>query len=95
MSCSITCAIYESQDGEITCLKEGMPLHKGRKLLRERFQLMNAEEPNPFMVDDADVDLANPEARAPKVISARALIQSITVPPKLPVSGGIRTLLYY
>ena len=61
MSCAITCATDGGQDDEITCLKEGKPCHKGRKLLRERFQLMNTEEPNPFVVDEADVDSANPE----------------------------------
>ena len=28
---------------------------------KERLHLMNMEEPNPFVVDDADVDSANPE----------------------------------
>ena len=61
VSCAITCATDGSQDDEITCLKEGKPCHEGRKLLRERFQLMNTEEPNPFVVDEADVDSANRE----------------------------------
>ena len=34
---------------------------EGRKLLSEQFQLINTEEPNPIVVDDADVDSANPE----------------------------------
>ena len=29
--------------------------------VRERFQLMYTEEPNPFVVDDEDFDSANPE----------------------------------
>ena len=61
MSCTITCATDGSQDDEITCLKEGRPCHEGRKLLRERFQLVNTKEHNRFVVNDADVDLANPE----------------------------------
>ena len=61
MSCVITCATDGSQDDEITRLKEGKPCHERRKLLREQFQLINTEEPNPFVVDDADVDSANPE----------------------------------
>ena len=31
------------------------------KLLREQFQLIINEEPNPFVVNDADIDSANPE----------------------------------
>ena len=58
---AITCATEGSQDDEITCLKKGKPCNKGRKLLREQFQLINTEEPNTFVVDDADVDSANPE----------------------------------
>ena len=42
------------QDDEIAC-------HEGRKLLREQLQLINSEEPNPLVVDNADVDSANPE----------------------------------
>ena len=45
----------------MTCLKEGKPCHEGQKLSKERFHLMNTEEPNPFVVDDAGVDSANPE----------------------------------
>ena len=60
VSCAITCATDGSQDDEVTCLKEGKPCHEGRKLLREWFQLMNTE-PNPFVVDEADVDSANRE----------------------------------
>jgi len=41
--------------------QEGKSCYEGRKLFRERFQLMNTEEPNPFVVDDADVDSANPK----------------------------------
>ena len=59
--CAITCATDGSRDDEFTCLKEGNPCHEGRKLLRERFQLMHTEVPNPFVVDDADADSANPE----------------------------------
>ena len=51
----------QKRDDEITWLKEGKLCHEGRKLLREWFQLMNTEEPNPFVVDEADVDSANPE----------------------------------
>ena len=29
--------------------------------MREQIQLINTKEPNPFVVDDADVDSANPE----------------------------------
>ena len=72
MSCAITCATDRSQDDRITCLKEGKPCYEGRTLLRERFQFMYNEEPNPYVVDDAknvssylfddaDVDLGNPE----------------------------------
>ena len=61
MSCAITCTTDGSQDDEITCLKEGKPCHKGRRLSREKFQLINTEKPNPFVVDDADVDSLNPE----------------------------------
>ena len=61
VSCAITCATKRSQDDEITCLKEGKPCHEGQKLSEERFQLMKTKEPNPFVVDDADVDFANPE----------------------------------
>ena len=61
MSCAIPCATDGSQADEITCLKEGKPCHEGGKLLREWFQLMNTEEPNPFVVDEADVNSANPE----------------------------------
>ena len=46
---------------KLTCLKEKRPCHEGRKLLRERFQLMNTEEPSHFVVGDADVDSASPE----------------------------------
>ena len=55
------CATEGSQDDELTCLKEKRPCHEGQKLLRERFQLTNTEEPKPFVVGDADVDSANPE----------------------------------
>ena len=61
VSCAITCATDGSQDNKITCLKGGKPCYEGQKLLRERFQLMNTQEPNPFVVDEADVDSANPE----------------------------------
>ena len=61
VSYPITCATDGSQDDEITCLKKGKHCHQGRKLLREQVQLINTEEPNPFVVDDADVDSANPE----------------------------------
>ena len=61
VSCAITCATDGSQDDEITCLKEGKPCHSGRRLLREKFQLISNKKANPFVVDDADVDLLNPE----------------------------------
>ena len=41
--------------------QRGKLCHEGRKLLRERFQLMNTEEPSSIVVGDADVDSANPE----------------------------------
>ena len=61
VSCVITCATDGSQDDAFTSVKEGKLCHEGRKLLREWFQLMNTEEPNPFVVDEADVDSANRE----------------------------------
>ena len=64
VSCAITFATDGSQDDEITCLKKGKPCHGGRKLLRDRFQLINTEEPSPVVVDGADVDSANSEILA-------------------------------
>ena len=61
VSYAITCAADGSQDDEITCIKKSKPCHEGRKLLREQFQLINTDEPNPFVVDNSDIDLANPE----------------------------------
>ena len=61
VSYAISYSTDGSQDDEITCLKKGKFCHKGRNLLREQFKLINTEEPNPFVVDDADFDSANPE----------------------------------
>ena len=61
VSCLIICATDGSQDDAITRLKEGNPCHEGWKLLREQFQLINNEEPNPIVIDEADLDSANPE----------------------------------
>ena len=58
---SYASATEGSQGDEIICLKKDQPCHEGRKLLREQFQLINTDETNPFVVDDADVDSANPE----------------------------------
>ena len=60
VSYAITCATDGSQDDEITCLKEGKHCHKGRRLSREKFQLINTKKSNPFVVDDAYVDSFNP-----------------------------------
>ena len=57
----ITCTNDGSQGDEFTLLKESMLCHEGRKLLREQFQLINTDEPNPFVVDDADIDSENPK----------------------------------
>ena len=61
MSFAIICTTDGSQDDKITCLKEGKLCHEGRKLLREQFQLINTKEPNPIVIDEADVDSSNPE----------------------------------
>ena len=60
-SCMLTCAIDGSQDDKITLLKQGKTCHEGRNLSREQFQLINTEEPNPIVIDDADEHSANPE----------------------------------
>ena len=57
MSYAITYTTDGSQDNEITCLKVSKPYHKRQKLLREHFQAIKTEEPSPFVVDGADLDL--------------------------------------
>ena len=53
VSCVVTCTTDWIQDNEITRLKEGKPC--------EQFRLINKKEPNPIVIDDADVDSLNPE----------------------------------
>ena len=61
MSCVITCATDGSHDDKFTRLKGSKLCQEGRKLLTEQFQLINNEEPNPIVIDEADLDSANPE----------------------------------
>ena len=65
---AITCATERSQDDEINCLKEGISIFKALPRRMEAvkravpaYQHRATEPPCPIMIDDADVDLANPE----------------------------------
>ena len=59
--CVIICATDGSQDDEITRLKEGSLATKDRSCWESSSSSLATRNLTPIVIDDADVDSANPE----------------------------------